>query len=119
VVFSGPVDNPFPLLAGARALCVTSDAEADPMAVLEAAALGVPVIAREAALDWRALAERGISCTRVSDDPAQLATAIVASVRAAPRSAGHRSAAGYDAARMADEHLRALESVGVRSPRSR
>jgi len=45
VTFVGEVEDPTTLLAGCDAVCLTSDFEAAPMAVLEAAALGKPVIA--------------------------------------------------------------------------
>ncbi len=45
VSFMGFLENPFPLLRGAAALVIASPWECQPLAVLEAFALGVPVVA--------------------------------------------------------------------------
>lgn len=47
VAFHGHVENPHPALAAARALVVSSDYEGQPMVILEAMALGTPVISVE------------------------------------------------------------------------
>jgi CDP-glycerol glycerophosphotransferase len=47
VVFAGAVPNPFPMIAAADALVVSSDHEGQPMVILEAAVLGVPVVATD------------------------------------------------------------------------
>lgn len=44
VCFLGPVRNPYPLIAGARALVLASDFEGMPTVLLEARALGTPII---------------------------------------------------------------------------
>ena len=85
VVFTGAVPNPFPLMAAAHALVVSSDHEGQPMVILEAAVLGVPVVATDFASVGDALPDGQVHVVARTDEAlaAGMRDAIDGRVRAA------------------------------------
>lgn len=68
VVFTGAVDNPFPLIAAADCLVVSSDHEGQPMVVLEAAVLGRSVVSTAFASVRDALPDSSVLITPLSHE---------------------------------------------------
>jgi len=69
VVFTDALENPFPLVAAADCLVVSSDHEGQPMVILEAAVLGKPVVSTGFAAVADALPDGGgVHVTPLSDD---------------------------------------------------
>ncbi len=68
VVFTDVVENPFPLVAAADCLVVSSDHEGQPMVILEAAVLGKPIVTTGFVSVADALPEGGAYVTPLSDE---------------------------------------------------
>lgn len=100
-VIAGRVANPFPLVAAARAFVLSSNYEGQPMVLLEAAALGLPVITTDFASSADALPPE--NAVVVPQDAGALARAMLDIVDAP------RSAPPFDADAYNRESLREVE----------
>lgn len=86
VRFLGQVQNPYPLLASATALVLPSRRDAMPNALLEAAALGLPIVATPASAGVTSLlaGRPGVWIARQCSSEA-LSTALLAALESLPR----------------------------------
>lgn len=125
VHFLGHRDNPYPYLAGARGFVLSSRFEGFGLSLVEAMALGVPVIAADCPTGPGEILEGGKCGMLVPPGrPAELAEAMLRLVdspdlRDQLRSAGRARAEGFALQRMAQRYRDLLIEVASRSPGSR
>lgn len=122
VAMPGFSANPYPAMRSASALCLSSRYEGMPTVILEALALGCPVIATDCSEGVRfALADGEHGALVEADDPAALAAALVAHlqdpsalrIKAAAAVAGVRTDRSFDAT--ADRYLELIRHALARS----
>lgn len=110
------------ILGAADTVCLSSDTEALPMVVLEAMALGKPVVATDVGGISDAVEHEETGLLVRAGDPAELASALLRladSPRLAMRLGGRARqlrATRFSSDRMVDDYARLLESVAVRPP---
>jgi glycosyltransferase involved in cell wall biosynthesis len=81
VVLPGFVPDPYPLLAQAAAVVLSSRSEALPTVILEAFALGIPVVATDCPTGPRELLGESIGRLVPVDDPVAMGDALLAALR--------------------------------------
>jgi glycosyltransferase involved in cell wall biosynthesis len=68
VIFTGPLDNPFAVLAAADCFVLSSDYEGQPMVIMEAAILGLPIVSVNFTTIRDALPDSAIHIVEREDD---------------------------------------------------
>jgi glycosyltransferase involved in cell wall biosynthesis len=107
VALPGLTDNPFAAMARATAVISTSLTEAQPVGLMEAIALGAPVVTTDSGSGTRDLIEGYSTGEVVADDPATFAAAVRGvGGRVAPPDEVARKRAKWDSKAVAREYLR-------------
>jgi glycosyltransferase involved in cell wall biosynthesis len=120
VVFAGWLSNPFPLLRGAGALCLSSEYEGFGYALIEAMACGCPVIATDAPYGPKDILEGGRHGLLVPNgDEQALATGMLRilsdpALNADLRRRGRERAAQYDVSRVGETYASVLREAVAR-----
>ena len=103
----GPYPNPFPILAAADCFVLSSDYEGQPMVILEAAILGLPIVSTDFASIRDAIPDSVICITEKTDDALALGMIDFTNGKVKPQ---HLDVPRYTAM-VLDETIRALQHV--------
>jgi glycosyltransferase involved in cell wall biosynthesis len=115
VAFPGFVSEPYPLLAQAAAVVLSSRSEALPTVILEAFALGIPVVATDCPTGPRELLGDSIGRLVPVDDAVAMADALLAALRGDVAAAPPRVLEPYRSERVAEIYRGLAGAVSRRS----